>query len=150
MRIGHKWFVLAFLASALVSCRHPVPTVPASAAYSDGFEVVVYDTTNGTPTHIRSLELKEAEAAIAAGSRAVLPHDLVPIEMQLTAGQSGDSHAWVNVIPLADGKQQVHVEFHDSLRTSVYEYVVDGTHITPIESEYRDAAKSEEVRYAGK
>jgi hypothetical protein len=150
VRSTFRILILALLAPFAVSCRHPAKSVPVATAYSDGFEVVVFDTQNGSPTNVRSLKLKATEAAIAAGSQAMLPKDVVPIEMQLIAGQSGDSHAWVNVIPLAGGKQQVHVEFHDSVRTYVYEYVVDGTKITPVESEYRDLAKSEEVRYAAK
>jgi hypothetical protein len=143
-------FILALFAPFAVSCRHPVPTAHASAAYSDGFEAIVFDMQNGTPTNVRSLELKAAEAAIVAGSQATLPSDAASIEHQLSAGQTGDSHVLVKLTPLPAGKQQIRLEFHDSMRTYVYEYVVDGTHIAPIESEYRDLAKSEEVRYTGK
>jgi hypothetical protein len=55
----------------------------------------------------------------------------------------------IRVTPLDAGKQQVRLAFHESSRTFVYEYAVDGAKVTPLSSEYRDLGKSKVVRYSG-
>src|SRR3954451_16440621 len=83
--------VLAAL-TLIPSCnRAAAPaTSPASAAYGDGFEVVVFDVRDGAPTNARSVPLKEAERAIAAGARAAIPGDPAVVQRQLSTGKSGD------------------------------------------------------------
>jgi hypothetical protein len=139
---------LIVLAMLVASCNRPPPTLPASVAYNDGFEVVVFDFANGTVSNVRSLPLKDAERAIASGSQALIPGDAAAIQQQLALGTSGDSKSTLSVQLLADGKQRVRVTFHESNRTFVYEYEVDGTHVRPIQSEYRDLGKSKVVKYA--
>ncbi len=39
------------------------------------------------------------------------------------------------------------MSLHESSRTFVYEYIVDGSTVHPMSSEYRDLAKSKVVRY---
>lgn len=123
-------------------------TAPTASAYSDGFEVVVLDTDEGGAiVSVQSLPLGEAEQAVTVGATALLPVDPSLIEQQLSAGTSGDFRAIVSVETLGEGKQHVRLSFHESKRTFVYEYVVEGTNITPIASDYRNLAKSESVRY---
>jgi hypothetical protein len=137
--------------TAIPSCnRSGAPTTaPASAAYADGFEVVVFDLRGGAPVHVRSVPLKEAEQAIAAGARALIPGDPAAVQQQLSAGKSGDSRVLVAVTPLDEGKQQVRLTFRESSRSYVYEYAVDGAKIRPVASEYRDLGKSQAVRCSG-
>jgi hypothetical protein len=142
--------VLTMLAVGTSCNRASAPTTsPVAAAYGDGFEVVVFELRDGTPANVRSVPLKEAEQAIAAGAQASIPGDPAAVQQQLSTGKSGDSRALITVKPLDGGKQQVRVAFHESGRTFVYEYAVDGAKVTPIGSEYRDLGKSKTVRYAG-
>jgi hypothetical protein len=99
-------------------------------------------------SNVRSLPLREAEQAIAAGAKATLPANPAAVAKALPTGKSGDSRAYVTATQLPVGKQQVRVSFHQSMRTYVYEYVVDGGKVTPIRSEYRDLAKSTAVQYS--
>jgi hypothetical protein len=152
MRLGtiRLFSVLAAL-TLLPSCdRAAAPTTsPTSAAYGDGFEVVAFDVRDGAPTSARSVPLKEAERAIAAGARAAIPGDPVAVQRQLSAGKSGDSSVLITVTPLDARKQQVRLTFHESSRTFVYENAVDGAKVAPLASEYRDLGKSKVVRYSG-
>lgn len=118
-------------------------------AYADGFEVVVFDTTNSVATNVRSLRLRDAEDAIAAGAQAFVVGDPSLIERKIPTGKSGDSHVVFNVQPLGN-KQQIRLEFHYSLRTFTYEYLVEGQRLQPLESGYRDLARSSTVTYASK
>lgn len=142
--------VLAVL-TLVTSCnRANAPTTsPASAAYTDGFEVVVFELRDGVPTNVRSVPLKDAKQAIASGSHALIPGDPAVIQRQISTGKGGDSKVLLSVKSLAEAKQQVRASFHESSRTFVYEYVVDGTRLRPVTSVYRDLAKSKVVRYAG-
>jgi hypothetical protein len=124
-------------------------TSPASTAYTDGFEVVVFELRDGIPTNVRSLPLKDAEQAIASGSQSLIPGDPAAVQRQIPTGKGGDSKVLLSVQSLADTKQQVRVSFHESGRTFVYKYAVDGVHVRPVSSEHRDLAKSKVVRYAG-
>ena len=147
-----RWIVVLLVAASAASCgsRSAAPAVvPASTAYSDGFEVVVFDMRDGVPSNVRSLHLKEAEQAIAAGAQASIPGDPAAVQEKLSAGKSGDYHVLLTAKPLEAGKQQVRLAFHESKRTYVYEYAVTGTRIVPLSSEYRDLARSEVVRYSG-
>jgi hypothetical protein len=147
MRVGtlRLFPVLAILA-LIPSCdRAAAPaTSPASAAYGDGFEVVVFDVGDEAPANVRSVPLKEAERAIAAG----ISGDPAAVQRQLSTGKSGDSRVLITVKPLDAGKQRVRVAFHESSRTYVYEYAVDGAKVTPLSSEYHDLGKSKVVRYS--
>ena len=138
--------------TACTSCnRASAPTTsPVSAAYSDGFEVVVFELRDGEPANARSLPLQEAEEEIAAGSQASIPGDPAAIQQQLSTGKSGDSRVLITVTPLDGGKQHVRIAFHESSRTFVYEYAVDGAEVIPIGSEYRDLGESKAVLYSGK
>jgi hypothetical protein len=148
---GRTTILVLTLLAASTSCnRTSSPaTSPVSAAYGDGFEVVVFEMRDGAPANVRSVPLKEAEQAIAAGAAASIPGDPAAVQKQLSTGKYGDSRVLITVTPLDGGKQQVRVEFHESSRTFVYEYAVDGAKVTPIGSEYRDLSKSKAVRYAG-
>ena len=111
-----------------VSCNRggSMKTVPVSKAYGDGFEVVVYDLRDGNATNVRSLPLKDAEQAVAGGARAVISVDVAEIQRQLSTGKTGDSRVVLTAQTLAEGKQRIRVAFHESIRTFVYEYEVDG------------------------
>lgn len=142
--------VLTLLAVSTSCNRTGTPTTsPASTAYSDGFEVVIFEMRDGAPANVRSVPLKEAEQAIAAGAQVSIPGDSAAIQKQLSTVKSGDSRVLITVTPLDGGKQQVRVAFHESSRTFVYEYVVDGAKVTPTGSEYRDLSKLKAVRYSG-
>ncbi|MFO0919890.1 MAG: hypothetical protein U0872_16455, partial [Planctomycetaceae bacterium] len=71
--------------SLITSCnRAAAPsTSPAAAAYTDGFEVVVFEMRDGAPINARSLHLKEAEDAIDSGSQALIPGDPASLQRQL-------------------------------------------------------------------
>jgi hypothetical protein len=142
--------VLAML-TLFASCKRvTAPTTsPASAAYTDGFEAVVFEVRDGVPTKVRSLPLKDAEQAIASGSQALIPGDPAVVQRQISTGRSGDSKVVFFVQSVAEAKQQVRVSFHEGDRTFVYEYVVDGNQLRPVTSEYHDLGKSKVVRYAG-
>lgn len=151
MRLTTMWlFPFLVMLTLIPSCdREAVPTIaPASAAYGDGFEVVVFDVRDGAPTNVRTVPLKEAERAVAAGARASIPGDPVAIQQQLSTGKSGDSRVLLTVKPLETGGQQVRLAFHESSRTFVYEYAVNGAKITPVSSKYRDLGNSTSVQYS--
>lgn len=149
MRVLLLLAAFVFIATAISCGRNASMTTASTAsAYSDGFEVVVLDTDEGgVIVSVQSLPLGEAEQAIEAGATALLPIDPSLIEQQLSAGTSGDFRTIVSVETLGEGKQHVRLSFHESKRTFVYEYVVDGTQVTPVASAYRDLAKSKSVRY---
>ncbi|MGL6076212.1 MAG: hypothetical protein ACRC8S_18815 [Fimbriiglobus sp.] len=135
----------------LMSCNrvNETATSPLSAAYTDGFEVVVFDLSDDGPANVRSVTLAEAERAITSGSRALIPGDPTAIQRQIPTG-NGDSTVLISVQQLAEGKQQIQLSFHKSNRTYVYEYVVDDSVLRPVASEYRDLACSKLVRYVDK
>jgi hypothetical protein len=150
--VTRRLLLSVLLVVMATSCGRDSTTAvkPTTAAYSDGFEVVVYDVDNaGAVSNVRSLPLREAEQAIAAGAKAMLPADPAPVAKALPTGKSGDSRAYVTATQLPDGKQQVRLSFHQSSRTFVYEYVVQGGKVTPTRSEYRDLAKATAVQYSG-
>jgi hypothetical protein len=145
--------VIVLFLTPLFRRNTPAATAPASQAEADGFEVVVYDVDPaGIVANVRSLPLRRARDACAAGSVARLPTDpatLASIERAIPTGKSGgDSRAALTFKPLDGTRQQVRLEFHQSLRTHVYEYTVDGPDLTPTASGYRDLNTSREVRYA--
>lgn len=121
---------------------------PVSAAYSDGFEVVVYQTRDGAPVNVRSLPLRDATQAVADGAQALLPSDLTGVQKMMRHEKSGDSQSSLLVTPLGSRKQQVRLSFHESNRTFTYEYSVDGSAITPLSSEYDDIGHSSFTRYS--
>jgi hypothetical protein len=152
MPILKRSLVVLLVSLALLSCagcnrRAPTTTAPSSAAYTDGFEVVVFDLKNGASANTRSVTLKDAEAAIAAGTRALVPgEDPTSIRQQLQSSGKADL-VQMSVQALDGGKQRVRVSFHESKRTYVYEYDVDGAQIRPVRSEYHDLAGAKVVRY---
>jgi hypothetical protein len=123
-------------------------TTPVSAAYTDGFEVVVFDLRDDGPANVRSVTLVEAERAITSGSQALIPGDPTAIQRLIPTGK-GDSTVFISVQQLSEGRQQIRLSFHKSNRTYVYEYVVDNGVLRPVASEYRDLACSKLVRYVG-
>jgi hypothetical protein len=149
--VATRLILVLTLLTASTSCNRTsaLATSPVSTAYSDGFEVVVFEMRDGAPANVRSVPLKEAEQAIATGAQASIPGDSAAVQKQLSTGKSGDSRVLITVTPLDSGKQRVRVAFHESSRTFIYEYAVDGTKVTPIGSEYRDLSKSKAVRYSG-
>ncbi|MFO0919787.1 MAG: hypothetical protein U0872_15925, partial [Planctomycetaceae bacterium] len=76
------------------------------------------------------------------------PGDPASLQRQLSTGHRGDSKVQVSVLPLSERKQQVRLSFHESSRTYMYQYVVDGERVLPLSSEFRDLSKSKTVRYA--
>jgi hypothetical protein len=145
-----RWMASLLIALIGAACDRAgtSATVPASMAYADGFEVVVFDFHDGAPSNARALPLKDAERAIAAGSVCSPPDDPAAIERQLSAGRTGDSRGRVAVTSLDASKRQVRLSFHEGNRTFAYEYVVDGTRIVPRSSSHRDLNKSNVTRYA--
>lgn len=144
------WYRL-LLALPLATCASCGPTpssAPIATAYTDGFEAVVFDLRNQEPTNVRSVLLKDAEAALSSGSQAFIPGDSKVVEAQLATGKTGDSFVNLTVRQLNDKKQRIRLEFHGSNRAYVYEYDVEGAHLIPISSEYRDLARSKAVRYS--
>jgi hypothetical protein len=140
-------FVIPLVMSMSCDRGTSATTVPASAAYTDGFQVVVFEFQNDVPAKARSLPLKEAEKAIQEGSQAFIPDDGTAVQEQLSTGKTGDSRVILALKALDGEKQQVQVGFHESSRTFVYEYVVHGTRVIPLESAYSDLGKSKIVRY---
>lgn len=150
--------VIALFLTPLFRRHAPARLAPAAQAEADGFEVVVYDVDPaGILANVRSLPLRQARDACAAGSVARLPTDpatLASIERALVpagksnSGDGGDARAALAFKPLDPNRQQVRLEFHQGLRTYVYEYTVDGQDLTPTASSYRDLNTSREVRYA--
>src|SRR4051812_20916549 len=92
-----RFMVVLTMLTLTASCdRGSAPTnSPASAAYGDGFEVVVFEVRGGAPTNVRSVPLAEAEQAIAAGAQASIPGDPAAVQQQLSTGKSGDSRVLV-------------------------------------------------------
>ena len=143
-------FIPCLMLILSLSCSRRVSpkTVPASVAYTDGFEVIVFELRNGEPTHVRSIPLRAAEQAIAGGSQAFIPGDPAVVERQLPKSSTGDSKAIVTVQRLNGYKENVRVEFHDGNRTFIYEYCVDGSHLRAVTSEYHDISGSKISSYA--
>ena len=137
--------ILALLILTCVSCRQAtVSSTPASNAYSDGFEAVVFDLFEGNPTNARSIPLKDAEAAIAAGAYARIPGNATKIASQIPIG-TGDSNVRITIQQLEGDDQRVQLAFHESTRTYVYVYDVRGNQLVPVQSEYRDLSRSKVV-----
>jgi hypothetical protein len=144
--------IIALLLTPLFR-RHAPAVAPASQADADGFEAVVYDVDPaGIVANVRTLPLRQARDAVAAGSTARLPTNptaLAALERAVPTGTSGgDARAALTAQTLDPNRQHVRLELHQSLRTYVYEYTVDGPDLIPTASSYRDLNTSREVRYA--
>ncbi len=86
LAIMRLFSVLAVLMLVTSCNRAPDLAVsPAAAAYTDGFEVVVFELRDEDPTNVRSLRLKDAELAIAAGSEVLIPGDAGTIQPRASA-----------------------------------------------------------------
>jgi hypothetical protein len=144
--------IFAAVMMAALSCRRAGPavaTVPAGAAYRDGFQVVVFDVVGGAAVNGRAVSLKEAEQAIAAGARALIPGDPSVLQEAVAVEKPGDARVTLDVKPLDADQQRVRLELREADRTYVYEYTVDGAKIIPTGSEYRDVNGARAVRYSG-
>lgn len=125
-------------------------TVPASDAYTDGFEVVVIETAeDGTTLSARSLTLKEAEAAAADNPNTVFAitdaeHTAKLIETN--ESRQGDFSVRIEVTPNETG-QQIHTSFHYGNRTFWYEYQIIDNTVTPLRSGTNDLNHNSMVHY---
>ena len=129
------------------------PLAPAAQAEADGFEALVYDVdAAGIIANVRTLPLRQARDAVAAGSVARLPNDpaaRAAVERAIPTGRiGGDARAAVTAHDFDPTHQQIRLEFHDPLRTYIYEYTVDGPDLLPTAATYRDLNTSREVHYA--
>lgn len=148
--------LLAAIAFALVTrIRRDarIPLAPAAQADADGFEALVYDVDPaGIIANVRTLPLRQARDACAAGSVARLPNDpaaRAALERAIPTGRiGGDARASVTAHDFDPTHQQIRLEFHDPLRTYTYEYTVDGPDLLPTSATYRDLNTSREVHYA--
>ena len=153
---AHFTTLAAITAASLVlasGCGRSTVTpkvVPAATAYTDGFEVVVFDAaSDGSPTNVQSLHLSEAEAAIAGGSAALVRNgEAASLEQSLAVGHTGDWRATIKVTPIDAETQTVCVAIRESKRTYAYEYRVAGSSVVPMSSSYRDLRTSNGVTYA--
>ena len=148
--------LLAAIALALVTLLHRnarTPLAPAAQAEVDGFEALVYDVDPaGIIANVRTLPFRQARDACAAGSVARLPNDpaaRATLERAIPNPHTGaDSRASVTTHDFDPTHQEVRLEFHDPLRTYIYEYTVDGPDLIPTSATYRDLNTSREVHYA--
>ena len=147
-----KCLPLAIICLVAFGCARATnhKTVPASEAYTDGFEVVVVETTSdGTAVSARSLALKEAEAAVADDPNTVFTIS----DVANTAGliesnenRQGEFTVRIEVTPSETG-QQIHSSFHYGNRTFWYEYQTIDNTVTPLRSGTNDLNQNSMVHY---